>query len=74
MSQIDDTRAAIAAELGLADGAALAALADADAIALRDGVRALVAQQRAALAAAIDAALEQVPWVLRGAVRKVLFP
>lgn len=42
--------------------------------ALDTHVARLVAAQRTALQTAVDTALAQVPWVLRAAVRKVLFP
>ncbi len=62
------------AELGLADPAPLAALPHDQLAWLRDIARHARDREQAALEAAVDRALEQIPRVLRGAVRKILFP
>ncbi|MCX5745232.1 MAG: hypothetical protein NT062_22335 [Proteobacteria bacterium] len=41
---------------------------------LEAAIEALRARQRASIAAAIDAALEGLPRIMRGTIRKVLFP
>ena len=41
---------------------------------LREAARAALERERAELEAAVDRAMEHVPWLLRGAVRKILFP
>lgn len=61
-------------ELGLADPAPLAELPAEQLSWLCEAVRHAREREHAALQAAVDRALEQIPWVLRGAVRKVLFP
>lgn len=62
------------AELGLDDGSPLAELPPPQLAWLLDVARDARARERAALDAAVDRALEQIPRVLRGAVRKILFP
>jgi hypothetical protein len=41
---------------------------------LAEAVRAAREREHASLQAAVDRALEHVPWVVRGAVRRILFP
>ena len=61
-------------ELGLADPAPLAALTPAQLAWLRDAARDARKREEASLGAAVDRALEHVPWLLRGAVKRILFP
>ena len=67
---VDETHA----ELGLRDSAPLAELSAADLAWLRDTVRDVRQREQAALEAAVDRAMEHVPWLVRGAVRRILFP
>lgn len=60
----------LATELGLDDQPAWLARVPAD---LRDEVRALRSRRRDELRQAIDNAMEHVPRLLRGALKKVLF-
>ena len=62
------------AELGLADPTPLASLAPDELAWLRAAVRDAREREHAALTAAVDQALEHVPRLLRGAVRRILFP
>ena len=62
------------AELGLADPGPLAGLSAAQLARLRDALRAAKLRDRAALDAAIASAMGRVPALLRGAVRRILFP
>lgn len=62
------------AELGLADATALAELSPAQLAWLRDAARDARKREQASLDAAVDRALGHVPWLLRGAVKRILFP
>ena len=62
------------AELGLADAAPLAALTQAQLMWLRDAAREARMREQASLDAAVDRAMTHVPWLLRGAVKRILFP
>ena len=65
----------LAQELGfVAPPAWLTALAPAHRATLLVAIAAERARRAAELREAIDAALEHVPWILRVALRKVLFP
>jgi hypothetical protein len=65
----------IVKELGLEDEPAwLGALSVAHRATLLVAIQTERARRTAELRAAIDAALEHVPWLLRVALRKVLFP
>jgi len=61
-------------ELGLADAAPLAALTPAQLAWLRDAAREARTREQASLDAAVDKAMAHVPWLLRGAVKRILFP
>jgi hypothetical protein len=61
-------------ELGLRDKTPLAGLSAAELAWLRDTVRDVRRREHAALTAAVDRAMEHVPWLVRGAVRRILFP
>ena len=63
-----------ASALGLADPAPLAALSVAEIAWLRDAAYRARDREQAAVTAAIDQALDHVPALLRGAVRRILFP
>lgn len=62
------------AALGLADPQPLAGLSPAETAWLLDAATRARAREQAAVAAAIDHALAQVPALVRGAVRRILFP
>jgi len=62
------------AELGPAAPGLLAGLSSAQLARLRDALRAAKLRDRAALDAAIASAMGRVPALLRGAVRRILFP
>jgi hypothetical protein len=62
------------AELGLADPAPLTALTAAQLAWLRDTARDARNREQASLDAAVDRAMQHVPWLLRGAVKRILFP
>ncbi len=65
----------LAKEPGLADAPAwLTALAPDDRATLLAAIETERARRATELRSAIDAALEHVPWLLRVALRKVLFP
>ena len=61
-------------ELGLGDATPLAALPESQLAWLRDAARTARDREQAALEAAVDRALEHVPWLIRGAVKRILFP
>ena len=60
--------------LGLADPTPLRSLSDSELSSLRDLVETARARERASLDAAIDGAMNHVPFLVRGAVRRILFP
>ena len=62
------------AELGLAEPKPVEALPPGQLAWLRDAARAAREREQVALEAAIDRAMEHVPWLLRGAVKRILFP
>ncbi|HEY5926727.1 MAG TPA: hypothetical protein VIV11_33805 [Kofleriaceae bacterium] len=61
-------------ELGLADATPLVTLPTEQLAWLRDAARTARDREQAALEAAVDRALDHVPWLLRGAVKRILFP
>jgi len=60
--------------LGLVDPTPLEALSPAQLAWLRDAARNARSREDTALAAAVDRALDHVPWLVRGAVKRILFP
>jgi hypothetical protein len=70
----DTHRAALSRELGGKPLPDLAALDAADIHALTEALRRARRNQQAQLQQAFEAALEHVPLLLRGAVRKILAP
>ena len=70
MTPVEEARG----ELGLADAAPLVELTPDQLAWLRDAARGARHREHAALEAAIDRAMEHVPWLLRGAVKRILFP
>jgi hypothetical protein len=63
-----------ATALGLADAEPLAALSLAEIAWLRDAAYRAREREQAAVDGAIDQAMDHVPALVRGAVRRVLFP
>ena len=70
MTLLDETTA----ELGLVDPAPLTELPPGQLVWLRDAARDARKREHAALEAAVDRAMEHVPWLVRGAIRRILFP
>jgi hypothetical protein len=71
---MSDLVAETATALGLADTTPLAGLSVAEIAWLRDAAYRARDREQAAVTAAIDHALDQVPTLVRGAVRRILFP
>jgi hypothetical protein len=71
----DKNKDALRRELGGAQAPpAIAELEDGEAGILLKGLRAAQAREQTALDAAIDGSLAMVPFLLRGAFKKILFP
>lgn len=70
---MSDVHRELQTELALESPAAIAALSADDATRFLAAVRAARSAQHATIAKAIDDAMSHVPWVLRGALKAILF-